>query len=217
MHSFPSSPPSTSHASSSYHHASQNQSRPMGSDETSQSIPGSAASRWLIPLRWLDANLEKCVILVAYSGMAGIIFVEVIRRFVFSQQASWSTSIPILLFLWLTWFGASLNVKQRSHLSLNEIRMRLPYTGQFLCQLLDAVLWVGFGAMVIHFTLDQVALARMNFAIVPGTDNVMQWWFYLATPLAWILILIRVMQNLIIDIRRYRRREPFNLQPSIMD
>ncbi|MGQ7247953.1 TRAP transporter small permease [Halomonas sp. V046] len=174
-------------------------------------------SLWLKPIKWLDDHLEKVIILIAYSGMAGIIFVEVIRRFFFSLQAPWSTSIPVLLFLWLTWFGASLNVKQRSHLSLNEIRMRLPYGGQFACQVLDAVLWIGFGAMVIYYTKAQVELAYMNFAIVPGTDNVMQWWFYLATPLAWILIIIRVLQNLASDVGRYRRREPFNLQPAIMD
>ncbi|ERL51455.1 TRAP transporter small permease [Halomonas huangheensis] len=172
---------------------------------------------WLRPLRWLDDHLEKVIILTAYSGMAGIIFVEVVRRFLFSAQAPWSTSIPVLLFLWLTWFGASLNVKKRTHLSLNEIRMRLPYVGQYMCLILDAVLWVGFGIMVIYFTSNQVELAYMNFAIVPGTDNVMQWWFYLATPLAWTLIILRVMQNLWQDTCRFRRREPFHLQPSIMD
>ncbi|MBY6208901.1 MULTISPECIES: TRAP transporter small permease [Halomonas] len=186
-------------------------------EATSSDVANRSTPAWLLPLKWIDANLEKVIILVSYSGMAGIIFVEVIRRFFFSLQAPWSTSIPVLLFLWLTWFGASLNVKQRTHLSLNEIRMRLPYSGQFACQVLDAVLWIAFGALVIHFTLIQVQLAHMNFAIVPGTDNVMQWWFYLATPLAWVLIIYRVLQNLATDVARFRRGEPFNLQPSIMD
>ncbi|WP_084155832.1 TRAP transporter small permease [Halomonas halocynthiae] len=190
--------------------------------DTPQGAPAGAPPHrrlpaWLVPLKWVDDHLEKVIILIAYSGMAGVIFVEVIRRFFFNLQAPWSTSIPVLLFLWLTWFGASLNVKQRTHLSLNEIRMRLPYIGQFLCQILDAVLWIAFGALVINFTIDQVQLAHMNFAIVPGTNNVMQWWFYLATPLAWVLIIIRVLQNLFVDVCRFRRRDPFNLQPSIMD
>ncbi len=171
----------------------------------------------LMPMKWLDDNLEKVIILTSYSAMAGIIFVEVIRRFFFGLQAPWSTSIPVLLFLWLTWFGASLNVKKRSHLSLNEIRMRLPYTGQFLCQILDAILWIGFGIIVIYFTTDQVRIAHFNYAIVPGTDNIMQWWFYLATPMAWILIIIRVLQNLVEDCLRFKRKEPFNLIPAIMD
>lgn len=177
----------------------------------------SLSRKMLWPLRWLDENLEKVIILISYSAMAGIIFVEVIRRFFFNLQAPWSTSIPVLLFLWLTWFGASLNVKKRTHLSLNEIRMRLPFTGQFLCLILDAVLWIVFGAIVIYFTIDQVRIAHYNFAIVPGTNNVMQWWFYLATPLAWILIIFRVLQNLVEDCLRFKRKEPFNLSPPIMD
>ncbi|PMR67663.1 C4-dicarboxylate ABC transporter substrate-binding protein [Halomonas heilongjiangensis] len=170
-----------------------------------------------MPLKWLNENLEKVIILISYSGMAGIIFVEIIRRFFFNLQAPWSTSIPVLLFLWLTWFGASLNVKQRSHLSLNEIRIRLPYTGQFLCQILDAILWIAFGMLVIYFTSEQVKVAHFNFAIVPGTDNVMQWWFYLATPLAWTLLIFRVIQNLVEDCLRFKRNKPFNLTPAIMD
>ncbi|MCB1800346.1 MAG: TRAP transporter small permease [Gammaproteobacteria bacterium] len=168
-------------------------------------------------LRWLDNNTEKVVILIAYITMAGIIFVEVIRRFLFNEQVAWSTTVPVLLFLWVTWFGAAYNVRQRTHLSLTEVRSRMPYGAQFACFILDAVLWVVFAGIVIYFTYEQTWLAYDNFAIVGGTDNVMEWWFYLATPLAWSLIVIRVIQNLVQDIRRYRNREPFILQASLLD
>jgi TRAP-type C4-dicarboxylate transport system permease small subunit len=45
----------------------------------------------------------------------------------------------------------------------------------------------------------------------------MQWWFYLATPLAWSLIIVRALQNLYQDWRRYRSGEPFQLQASMME
>ena len=100
-------------------------------------------------LKWFDRNIEKLVIFICYSSMAGIVFVEVIRRFVFSQQAAWSTTIPIYLFLWITWIGASYNVRIRTHLKFDEIRVRLPYNIQFLLQVLDAVLSVSY----THLTL----------------------------------------------------------------
>ena len=164
---------------------------------------------------WLDNNIEKFVIVVSYTAMAGIIFVEVIRRFAFSVQAPWSTTIPILLFLWLTWFGASYNIKTRTHLALTEVRRMLPYRWQYYCFVLDAVLWIIFAIIVIWFTVQQVYLSYENFAIVGGTDNVMEWWFYLATPMAWSLIIVRVLQNLVQDTKRYRRKEPFILQAAL--
>lgn len=162
-------------------------------------------------IRWLDKNFEKYLILVSYVVMAAIIFEEVVRRYLFKEQAAWSTTIPVYLFLWVTWFGAAYNVRTRSHLRFTEIRQKLPYKLQFAALCLDFILWVGFGAIVIYYTVEQVQLQYMNFAIVPGTTNIMQWWFYLATPFAWTLLIIRAFQNLVEDWRVFRSGEPFNL------
>lgn len=163
----------------------------------------------LAPVRWLDKNAERSLILVAYSMMALIIIYAVFERFILKSMVPWSTSIPIYLFLWVTWIGCSHNVRKRTHLVFNDIRLRLPYGAQFACMCLDALLWIVFGAIVLYYTIEQTRLVEMNFAIVQGTDNVMQWWFYLATPLAWSLLIVRVLQNLWDDIGRWRRRQPF--------
>lgn len=163
----------------------------------------------LAPIRWLDKHAERSLILVAYSAMALIIVYAVFERFILKSMVPWSTSIPIYLFLWVTWIGCSHNVRQRTHLVFNDIRLRMSYGKQFACLMFDALLWIVFGAIVLFYTIEQVRLVEMNFAIVQGTDNVMQWWFYLATPVAWTLLIIRVLQNVADDIGRYRRREPF--------
>jgi len=167
--------------------------------------------------RAVERNIEKSVILVSYASMAGIIFVEVIRRFFFNEQAPWSTTIPIYLFLWLTWMGASYNTLRRSHLRFTEVRERLPYKAQFGCLLLDALCWFIMGAVVIYYSIEQVYISYDNFAIVQGTDDVMQWWFYMATPVAWSLLLIRVLQNLHEDISNYRAGRPLTTQAQLFD
>ncbi len=169
----------------------------------------------MVLLRWLDANVEKIFILVCYVTMAGIIFVEVFRRFLLNEQVPWSTTVPVYLFLWVVWLGCAYNVKIRAHLRFDELRLRLPYAGQFACLCLDALLWLVFAAIVIYYTSVQVWLSYDNFAIVQGTDDVMQWWFYMATPFAWGLLVIRVLQNLWSDCRDFRAGRPFNLHANI--
>ncbi len=166
--------------------------------------------------RYLDQNIEKIVILICYATMTGIICEEVFRRFIFRSQAAWSTTIPIYLFLWVTWIGAAYNSKLRTHLTFDEIRMRLPYVWQFACLLLDAVLWLSFAAIVAFFAVKQVGNSYDNFAIVQGTDNVMQWWFYMATPIGWGLLTWRTLQNLAHDIKQFRERKPFTIQTAIL-
>lgn len=168
-------------------------------------------------LRWLDRNIEKTVILIAYSSMAIIIVMAVVERYFFSYQSAWSSTVTIYLFLWVTWMGASYNTKTRSHLSFSELREHMPYGLQFACVALDAVLWIVFGAVVSYYTVQQVKIVYDNFAIVQGTDHVMQWWFYLATPLSWLLLIFRALQNLYEDWRRYQRREPFQHLVSLSE
>ena len=163
----------------------------------------------MAPVRWLDDHAERTIILIAYSSMALIIVYAVIQRYIFNSQIAWSSTIPIYLFLWVTWIGCAYNVKRRTHLVFNDIRLRMPYGLQFAMMWLDTILWVGFGTMVAYFTIEQTQIAYDNFAIVGGTNDVMQWWFYLATPIGWFLLMFRALQNLWADIGRYRRREPF--------
>ena len=77
------------------------------------------------------------------------------------------------------------------------------------------LLWVVFGLLVSYYTFEQVKLVHDNFAIVPGTDNVMQWWFYLATPLAWTLLIFRAMQNLYEDWQTFGRGDAFRHQITL--
>ena len=169
---------------------------------------------WL--LRWIDANVERMVILVAYIFMAAIIFVEVIRRFLLNEQVAWSSTIPIYLFLWVVWIACAHNVRIRAHLSFDEIRIKLSQRGQLACLMLDSVLWIVFSVIVIYYTAQQVLLSRDNYAIVQGTDDVMLWWFYIATPLAFALLIVRVLQNVVKDISDFRNGRPLKVQTSML-
>ena len=145
---------------------------------------------------WFERNFESTVMVVSYLAIGGIIFVEVFRRFVLSEQAPWSTTLPPFLFLIMTWFGCSYNVKLRTHLAFAEFRTAMPRTGQMACLLLDAALWIGFSWVVVVTSTRVVANSASNFQIMLGTDNIMQWWFLISVPLAFTVLVARVLENL---------------------
>jgi TRAP-type transport system small permease protein len=157
----------------------------------------------------LDRHLEPTAMFITYIGIAAIIFVEVIRRFVFSVQAPWSTTLPPYLFLLLTWIGCSYNVKLRTHLSFGEIRAGLPPAARLALSFLDAALWYVMAVIVMVATLRLTANSAANFQLLLGTDNVMRWWFYICVPIAWLVLYARVLENLVEDLRNFGAgREP---------
>ena len=166
-----------------------------------------------VPL--IERQLERSVMVYSYLAIALIIFWGVIDRFVFNDQEPWSTTIPPLLFMVMAWFGASYNVRLRTHLSFSEFRTAMPRGGQLACLFLDAVLWFIFAVIVIVTTSRLVALSASNFQIVLGTDNIMQWWFLLAAPLSFFLMVGRVFQNLADDLHNWKTGDPLIKQAVI--
>ncbi len=167
---------------------------------------------WIkLVVHYLDENIEKHIMFLTYAACACIICGSVIDRFVFRHQAPWSSTLPVYLFLWFTWIGASYNTKKRTNLVFIEIRQRLPYKVQFVLQMLDSVLWVTFASIVIYYSWEVVILQRENFSLVAGTDDLQLWPFYLAVPFSWSLLVFRVVQNTFQDILRFIAKEPFVL------
>ncbi|MEM9629280.1 MAG: TRAP transporter small permease subunit [Pseudomonadota bacterium] len=167
----------------------------------------------LVP--WLDRHLERTFMVGSYLAIALIIFWGVVDRFVFSNQQPWSTTIPPLLFMIMAWFGATYNVRLRSHLSFSEFRSRMGRAGQMACLCLDNILWMTFSIIVIVTTTRAAALSASNFQIVLGTDDVMQWWFLLTAPFAFLLMAARVVENFSEDLENYRNGDDLIKQAVI--
>ena len=156
---------------------------------------------------WLDRNFERGVAITAYIIIAVIIFVGVIQRFVFSSQVPWSTTIPPLIFMIMSWYGCSYNVKLRTHLSFSEFRAKMSHQKQYLMLCMDNVLWFIF-CIICVTTMARITVNTYdNFAIVLGTDGVMRWWFIITMPLCFILMAGRVLSNALIDRKKYRNNE----------
>lgn len=162
-------------------------------------------------VRILDRHLEPTAMFFIYMTIAAVIFVEVIRRFVFNVQVAWSTTLPPYLFLLLTWIGCAYNVKLRTHLSFGEVRAKMPPTGKLVMSFVDAILWYVIAVIVMAATLRLTASAAANFQMLQGTDNVMRWWFYICVPIAWVILYARVLENLFQDVRDYRAGRPLGL------
>lgn len=160
----------------------------------------------MVPL--LDQHLERTLMVVIYLAIAGIIFVEVIRRFTLSLQEPWSTTLPPYLFLLLTWFGCAFNVKLRAHLSFTEFRGRMPRSGQLACLIMDNLLWLGMAWIAVTTTMRLAANSASNFQILLGTDHIMVWWFVILVPLSFTILAARAVENMIEDLRRFREDAP---------
>ena len=166
-------------------------------------------------VKLLDRYLEPTAMFFIYMTIASVIFVEVIRRFVFNVQVAWSTTLPPYLFLLLTWIGCAYNVKLRTHLSFGEVRAMMRPQMKLAMSFLDALLWYVMAVIVVTATLRLTVGSAANFQMLQGTDNVMRWWFYIVVPLSWLVLYARVLGNLQADINKFRAGQDFGVAEDL--
>lgn len=152
----------------------------------------------------MERTPERTIVIYSYIVMAAIIFIGVIQRFGFNAQVPWSTTIPPLLFMIMAWYGATLNIRLRTHLSFSEFRSKMGRSSQMFWLTFDNILWIIFCIICVTTMARQTVNSYDNFAIVLGTDDVMRWWFLYTMPLCFVLLATRAIENMIEDYGKFK-------------
>ena len=107
--------------------------------------------------RWLSALMVACLVL-----MVTMVFGNVVMRYGFNAGITMSEELSRWLFLWVIFMGATVAVRERSHMGVDIVVALLPPIGQRLCLLL------GHGLMlfVTWLMLDgSVTQTRINWDV----------------------------------------------------
>jgi C4-dicarboxylate transporter DctQ subunit len=72
-------------------------------------------------LQGIDKNAERWLLLVFYVMLVGTMFIEVVRREVFSYSSIWGEEIVRYSFIYLAWIGAAAAVKERGHIRIDVL------------------------------------------------------------------------------------------------
>ncbi|WP_136799534.1 MULTISPECIES: TRAP transporter small permease [Desulfosediminicola] len=158
-------------------------------------------------IKWLDENVEYWLCFVFYSYMAGIIVVEVCRRYFFNASSSWGEETAIYAFIWMTYLAAARGVRGRKHLSVEALRHRMTRTQKYWAFVLSDVSFLILAVTVAYYSLIPVTNSIQYGHTMFGIDLPLA----LATSsitAGWILIAIRVVQRFLDTLRRFRMGLP---------
>ncbi len=153
-----------------------------------------------------DKNGERWLLLVFYAFVVTVIFIEVIRRFVFQYSSIWGEETARYAFIYLVWIGAAAAVKDRAHIRIDIIFKFLPDKAIAILYLLGDVITLIFACAALYWSLESVGTSIRFDAATHGL-RINQAWFTFAVPFGFSLILIRLVQSIrrdIVDIRAGR-------------
>jgi TRAP-type transport system small permease protein len=126
--------------------------------------PGSSSPRWLDAL----AKLLDYAIALALLIMVIMVFGNVVLRYLFNSGITASEELSRWLFVWLTFLGAIVALKEHAHLGTDMLTSRLGTTGKKVCMVLSIVLMLWMCWLIFQGSLAQAKINLDNEAPVTG-------------------------------------------------
>ena len=138
-------------------------------------------------VRWLDEHLEEYMVVILTSIMTILLFLQVLFRFVLNLPLAWVEEISLYSMVWLCYFGCSLAIKKREHLKMEIITNFLRPKAKKVFDLISLVLY--------HVTLLTADILQRGQ--VTAVLEIPKWIPYAGVPVAFLLMLIRMIQDFV--------------------
>lgn len=148
----------------------------------------------------IDRNAERWALLVFYVMLVATMFIEVVRRELFSYSSIWGEEIVRYSFIYLAWIGCAAAVKERGHIRIDVI---MQYTGRrakTLLYIFGDLVMLGVALIALYYSYETAHIAY-KFGNVTHGLRIGQVWFLAAVPIGFSLVTFRLIQSLIRDVR----------------
>jgi TRAP-type transport system small permease protein len=131
------------------------------------------------------------VMALALAVMVLLVFSNVVLRYAFNSGIAISEEISRWLFVWLTFIGAVVAMKDRGHLGTDMLVSRLGKTGKKVCLLLSQLAMLGVTWLLLKGSYVQMMINADTVAPVTGASMAIFYasGVFFAVPVALLLLL----------------------------
>jgi TRAP-type C4-dicarboxylate transport system permease small subunit len=144
-------------------------------------------------LKKLWDNIEEYLLVYSLMFSVGLIFIQVVMRYIFHSSLSWSEELARYLFLWQIWLGASYAVKAHRHLRIEMIQgfIKDPFKKKIF-ELFALSLWLGFSIFLAYEGSSLTSLLFERGQVSPAMRLPMAY-AYASVPVGCALMSIRLV------------------------
>lgn len=120
-------------------------------------------------------HLLKMLIALCLAIMVVLVFGNVVLRYAFNSGITVSDEISRWLFVWLTFLGALVGMKEHGHLGVDSLVSKLPPSGKKFCLLASQVLILGVLWLLFSGSLEQT---KINIDVQAPASGISMAYFY---------------------------------------
>lgn len=144
-------------------------------------------------LKGILKKVEESILILCFSVMGLVLFLQVVMRFVFNMPLSWVEELARYLQIWITFLGIGYGVRTGSHISMDLVSGKLndkaKYAVSMFCDI--ACIW----AFCILFKTSFTFLAGQN--VLSTAMHIPMQIVYAIIPIGAAIYIIYVLDEMI--------------------
>ncbi|MCC2675168.1 MAG: dctM [Ramlibacter sp.] len=142
-------------------------------------------------------KLLELLVVAALVAMVVMVFGNVVLRYVFNSGILVSEELSRYCFIWLTYIGAMIAMRDREHLGVDTLVRRLPRLGKKFCLFVSEALMLGVNVLFFIGTWKMHELQVTNVSPVVGISMI---WVY---GVGYVVAVVMALFNLAVLYRLF--------------
>lgn len=151
-------------------------------------------------LKKLNDHFEAYFAALLLSIMTILIFFQVLSRFVFNAPLAWSEELARYVFIWTIYVSAALAVKEKEHIRVEIGLMIFKGKARKIANLVGNLIFIVFSTILLKEGVFLVQMLSKHVQVSPALGLPMNL-LYIIIPLGYGLMLIRLLQQMFLEIR----------------
>lgn len=139
----------------------------------------------ILKLDNLFERLVKGILIILTSTIMGVVFVEVIMRYIFHSSLYWAEEIARFSFVWMVMLGSAFLLRESGHVAVTFVTQRVKGV---LKKVLDISVYLLINFFVAIVFLGGLSLAKQQINQLSPTLGFPMWIIYLVFPISAFLM-----------------------------
>ena len=145
-------------------------------------------------LKWFFNNIEVILVVILILVMMVFLFLQVLFRYIFNAPLAWTEEMSMFCLVSLCYFGASMAITYRRHMRVTMLTNCFSPKVRHIFEIFANLVFLLFAVIIVsqNFLLTE---RIFKFGQLTAATRIPKWIPYTGIPVAFGLIIIRLMQD----------------------
>jgi TRAP-type C4-dicarboxylate transport system permease small subunit len=136
-----------------------------------------------------------------------LLLLQVFSRYVLQRAFSWTEELALIFFILSIYFGATAAIRRNQHLRLAVVLDKMSPKGRAIMEIINDIVFFAFNCIILTGLMALTTRLKAN-NVRTAMTNIPKWIVYAFLPFLFILMNIRLIQDIIMKIQKMVNAEP---------